>query len=100
MVGGRSMAEDSLIPRTLLFGNPNRFQARLSPDGKRLSWLAPRDGVLNVWLASVDDLHSAEPLSRVTNRPIVWQDWSYDARNILYMDDENGDENLRIFAVD
>ena len=38
-----------LIPRDALFGNPTRTQARLSPDGKFISWIAPRDGVLNVW---------------------------------------------------
>src|SRR6266567_7668040 len=38
-----------LIPRKLLFDNPERTQARLSPNGVYLSWLAPKDGVLNVW---------------------------------------------------
>jgi len=38
----------SLIPRAALFGNPSRFQARVSPDGEWLTWLAPFEGVLNV----------------------------------------------------
>jgi dipeptidyl aminopeptidase/acylaminoacyl peptidase len=89
-----------IIPRALLFGNPSRVQAKLSPDGQWLTWLAATEGVLNVWLAPIDDLQSAEPLTRVTKRPIVWQDWAYDGRNVLFMNDENGDENWRIFAVD
>src|SRR6516165_9813837 len=40
-----------LIPRELLFGNPDRAAARMSHDGKWLSWLAPVDGVLNIWVA-------------------------------------------------
>ena len=39
-----------VIPRAKLFGNPTRAQGRISPDGRWLSWLAPRDGVLNIWL--------------------------------------------------
>ncbi len=40
-----------LIPREVLFGNPDRASAQISPDGAHLAWLAPRDGVLNVWVA-------------------------------------------------
>ena len=43
-----------LIPRQVLFGNPERVAPRLSPDGSRLAWIAPDNGVLNVWLAPVD----------------------------------------------
>ena len=48
--------ETALIPRDVLFGNPQRAQARLSPDGKYLSFLAPVDGVLNVWVGPADDI--------------------------------------------
>jgi hypothetical protein len=41
----------ALIPRDSLFGNPERANVRISPDGKSLSWVAPVDGVLNVWVA-------------------------------------------------
>jgi dipeptidyl aminopeptidase/acylaminoacyl peptidase len=94
------MVQPPLIPRAHLFGNPSRLQARLSPDGQWLTWLAPRDGVLNVWLAPASDLRAAEPLTRVGKRPIVWQDWACDGRTILFVNDEDGDENWRIFAVD
>ena len=42
-----------LIPRSVLFGNPERTSPQLSPDGTRLTWIAPLDGVLNVWVAPV-----------------------------------------------
>ena len=45
-----------LIPRVALFGNPSRHQARISPDGEWLTWLAPFEGVLNVWLAPAEDV--------------------------------------------
>ena len=40
-----------LIDRSLLFGNPSRFQGRLSPDGKHMSFRAPLNGVMNIWVA-------------------------------------------------
>jgi acylaminoacyl-peptidase len=89
-----------LIPRAVLFGNPQRFQPRLSPDGQWLTWLAPFEGVLNVWLAPAERIADAQPLTRRKGRPINWQDWSWDGRHILFTSDHDGDENWCIFAVD
>jgi acylaminoacyl-peptidase len=89
-----------LIPRAVLFGNPERFQPRLSPDGQWLTWLAPFEGVLNIWLAPADHIADAQPLTRRTGRPIAWQDWSWDGRHVLFMSDQDGDENWCIFSVD
>jgi acylaminoacyl-peptidase len=83
-----------------LFGNPSRFQARLSPDGEWLTWLAPFEGVLNVWLAPADDIGAAAPLTRRAGRPIAWQDWAFDGEHIVFITDENGDENWHLFAVE
>ncbi len=44
-----------LIPREVLFGNPERVSPGISPDGTRLAWIAPHDGVLNVWVAPIGD---------------------------------------------
>ena len=30
-----------LIPRKVLFGNPERISPHISPDGTRLAWIAP-----------------------------------------------------------
>src|SRR3546814_3760067 len=59
-----------LIERARLFGNPSKVQARLSPDGKWISWIAPRDGVLNIWVAPFGDPTNARPLTAETTRPI------------------------------
>ena len=89
-----------LIPRTTLFGNPDRTQVRVSPDGARIAYLAPLDGVLNVWVAPVDDLDAARPVSADTYRGIRFYLWAYNSRHILYIQDKGGDENWRIYAVD
>ena len=88
-----------LIPRKLLFDNPERTQARLSPSGAYLSWLALKDGVLNVWIARHDDLHAAQALTQDTGRGIRLHTWAFTNQHILYMQDQNGDENWHLYAV-
>jgi acylaminoacyl-peptidase len=90
----------SLIPRRVLFGNPTFLDARLSPDGRWLSWLAPVDGVLNLWISPSDRVADGEPVTRTGGRPIAWQEWSPDGRYIMFLKDENGDENFHLFVVD
>ncbi len=89
-----------LIPRKALFGNPDRASVQLSPDGAHISYLAPCDGVLNVWVAPRDDLASAHPVTRDTGRGIRFYGWAYTSRHILYIQDKNGDENWRLYSVD
>ena len=95
-------ASDSipLIPRRVLFGNPDKASARVSPDGTRLSFLAPVEGVLNVWVGATEDSNAAQPVTRDTGRGIHDYFWAYNNRHILYVQDQNGDENWRLFAVD
>ena len=89
-----------LIPRKLLLGNPTRLSPELSPDGRMLAWLAPVDDVMNIWVAPVDALGEARPVTRTSGRPIVWHDWTPDGRWILFLKDVNGDENYNIHIVE
>jgi dipeptidyl aminopeptidase/acylaminoacyl peptidase len=88
-----------LIPRDVLFGNPERAQARLSPDGKYLSFLAPVDGVLNVWVGPADDMTKAKPVTQEKVRPVRSHNWTYDSKHVLYPQDTNGNENFHLFAT-
>jgi dipeptidyl aminopeptidase/acylaminoacyl peptidase len=93
-------SQAGLIPRAALFGNPVRTQARLSPDGKYVSFLAPRDGVMNVWLAPFGKLEAAKAITDDKKRGIRQHFWSADARHVLFLQDEGGDENWRLYGVD
>lgn len=88
-----------LIPRKVLFGNPDKASPQLSYDGKRLAFLAPVKGVLNVWVGSVNDLAAAKPVTKDTYRGIRIYLWAYTNRHILYLQDKAGDENWRIYAT-
>jgi dipeptidyl aminopeptidase/acylaminoacyl peptidase len=89
-----------LIKRTDFFGNPTRTQGRLSPDGRWLSWIAPRDGVLNVWVAPAANPAQAKPLTAEKVRPIRQHFWSPDSSQILFINDKGGDENFLLYGVD
>ena len=89
-----------LIPRDDLFGNPTRAAGKLSPDGKWLSWLAPKDDVLNIWLAPVDSPDNAKAMTEATDRPIRQYMWAPDSKSLLYIQDKGGDENFLLYGVD
>ncbi len=93
-------SDATLIPRAALFGNPVKTQARLSPDGKYVSFLAPKDGFLNVWLAPFGKLGSAKAITSDKKRGIREHLWAHDNRHVLFLQDEGGDENWRVYSVD
>lgn len=93
-------AQTPLIPRQILFGNPDKTQAQISPDGRQLSYLAPLDGVLNVWVGPSDAPEQARPVTKDTQRGIREHFWAYTNQHVLYMQDKGGDENWRVYCVD
>ncbi len=101
--GGETMQNSGaagLIPRKKLFGNPTRAQAQISPDGQWLSWLAPKDGVLNIWIApAAGDLEAARVVTDDRKRGIRFHGWALDSAHVLYMQDEGGTEEWHIYAV-
>jgi dipeptidyl aminopeptidase/acylaminoacyl peptidase len=94
-----------LIPRSVLFGNPERTSPRMSHDGSQLGWIAPRDGVLNVWVAPIGesdgvDWAAARAVTDDTDRGVRVFGWAWDGRHLLYVQDVGGDENWRLYDVD
>src|SRR2546423_14369235 len=88
-----------LIPRRVLFGNPDRVQARISPDGTWLAWIAPVNDVLNVWVGPAEG-GEGKPVTDDRDRGIRAFMWAHDNRHILYPQDKGGDENWRTYGVD
>lgn len=95
-----SMTARDLIPRELLFGNPTKTQARISPQGTHLSFIAPVEGVMNVWVAPVDDLAGAKPVTSDRGRGISRHYWAANNTHILYLQDRGGDENWRLYSIE
>jgi dipeptidyl aminopeptidase/acylaminoacyl peptidase len=88
-----------LIPRKILFGNPEKAAPQISPDGKRLAYLAPdKKDVLQVWVQTVgkDD---ARQVTQDKKRGIRVHQWTYAPDTLLYLQDNDGDENFHVYAV-
>ena len=88
-----------LIPRATLFGNPDRAAVQISPDGSMIGYVAPLDGVLNVFVGPLDDPDAATPVTDSTDRPVVNWSFAYDNEHVLYAQDVGGDENDTVFSV-
>ena len=88
-----------MVPREVLFGNPDKAGPQISPDGVHLAYRAPdTNNVLNVWVRTIGQ----------TNDHIVTADkkrgiriffWQQDSQSIIYMQDADGDENWHLYQT-
>lgn len=86
-----------LIPRTILFGNPEKFHARISPDGFRVAYLAPSNGILNVWVKTLgkNDDHAVTQSTKHGIRGFTWAN----NKHILFTHDSSGNEIDHIYQT-
>jgi len=93
-------AEVPLVPRALLFGNPEKAGPQISPDGTRLAYRAPSaTGVLNVWVRTIGKQDDVQ-VTNDTHRGIRNHFWAEDGRHLFYLQDIGGDENFHVYSVD
>jgi Tol biopolymer transport system component len=89
-----------LIDREILFGNPEIARAQISPDGKFIAFLKPYKDTLNIWVKRADEpFANARLLTNEPKRPIRSFFWSRDGKFILFVNDQGGNENLNLYAV-
>ena len=90
----------SLIARHLFFVRADYASVQLSPDGTRIAYLAPANGILNVFVAPVSAPQKGRQVTRVTDRDVSFRiEWAYDNRHIVFFRDRDGDENWRASSV-
>ena len=90
--------EVKLIPREIIFGNPEKTMARISPDGLMLAYLAPVNDVLNMWVRTIGE-EDDRPVTRDDNRGIQRYFWAGDSKHVMYLQDAGGNENWRLYGV-
>jgi dipeptidyl aminopeptidase/acylaminoacyl peptidase len=92
------VVDKDLIPRKIIFGNLKKAAIRISPDGKKLSYIAPVKGVFNVWVQTIgkDD---AKVVTNDTYRGIRSYFWSYDSNSLFYAQDKGGNEDFHVYQV-
>ena len=90
--------EVKLIPREVVFGNPEKADPQISPDGAMLAYLAPVENVLNVWVRTIG-AEDDKPVTKDDNRGIRRYFWAADSKHIMYLQDVGGNENFRLYGV-
>lgn len=88
-----------LIPREKFFDNPEKAGAQISPDAARLAYLAPEGGKLNVFVRTFGK-QDDRAVTHDHQRGLRSYFWSRDGKRILYAQDQGGNENFHIYAVD
>src|SRR5262245_53014371 len=91
--------QSGLIPRRVLFDNPDKAGPQISHDGKHLRFLAPVEGILNVWVGPIDKPEEAKPVTKDTKRGIRIYFWAHTNDRILYLQDAGGDEDWHVYSV-
>ena len=92
--GGHSVRE---IPLEEFFRNSESSSYDISPDGRYLSYLAPYESRMNIFVRGVD-ADSATRITSETDRDIAGYFWANDDR-LLYLKDTGGDENYQLYGI-
>ena len=98
--GAHAGADVPLISREVLFGNPDRSSVQISPDGAKISYLAPVEGVMNVWVAPIENPGAARPVTSDRVRGVRNYFWPHTNDAIVCLQDVGGDENWQLFITD
>ncbi len=97
----KSTGAPPIIDRELIFGNPEIAGAQISPNGQYIAFLKPWKDTRNVYVKSVSEPFSAaHQLTAETKRPVPGFFWTRDSKYILYVKDNDGDENFNVYSVD
>lgn len=97
---GKPATQTPLLDREMFFGDPEISGAQLSPDGKFMAFVKPFKGTRNIWVKKTDEpFNAAKPVTDDQKRPVTSYFWSRDGKFILFVQDQGGDENYNVYAV-
>jgi dipeptidyl aminopeptidase/acylaminoacyl peptidase len=94
-------SQADLVARRIFFDDPDYDSVKVSPDGQHLAYLAPLDGVRNLWVAPLAEPKAARPVTRAADRDLnSYFRWAYTNRHLVFFQERDGDENWRASSVD
>jgi dipeptidyl aminopeptidase/acylaminoacyl peptidase len=84
-----------LIPRAIILEESERGNPVLSPGGKEIAYIAPYNGVGNIWLKTVGK-NDDRVVTHDAKDGIEYCFWQADGEHVLYYQDQSGDENRHL----
>ncbi|MEP7156921.1 MAG: S9 family peptidase [Betaproteobacteria bacterium] len=94
--GAQANAPAKAIPMRDFFKNAQEAGHQISPDGKYISWVAPHERRMNVFVKPLTG-GEAKRVTAETARDISGYFWK--GERILYVKDFGGDENFHVVSV-
>src|SRR5437762_175154 len=91
---GVALAQNApqLVPRRTYFLQSDYTSVRVSPDGEQIAYVAPANGVRNLFVAPAADPLAGRQVTRVTDRDIgTWYAWVYNNRHLVFFQERDGD---------
>lgn len=87
-----------VIPLRDFFRNPEGASYQVSPGGDYISWLAPWENRLNIFVQPADASSEPRRLTEAVERDLAGYFWSAPDQ-LIYLQDDGGDENFHLYAV-
>jgi dipeptidyl aminopeptidase/acylaminoacyl peptidase len=84
-----------LIPRAIILEESERGNPVLSPSGREIAYIAPSNGVGNIWLKTVGKSDD-RVVTQDAKDGIEYCFWQADGEHVLYYQDQSGDENRHL----
>ena len=91
------MHQTSRIPLEDFFRNPEKSNFQISPAGNYVSFLAPFQGRMNIFVRDMEG-GEASRITSVTDRDLAGYGWVNNER-LLYLRDDGGDENFYLLGI-
>ncbi len=96
---GYSTEPAPLIPQEILFNFPQRTKPKISPDGRKLAYLAPANGILRIWMRTLGQNNDQVLTSNENSPNFLGFYWQADSENLLYYSDHDGDEKAHLYQT-
>src|SRR3954454_2835877 len=83
---GFAQTAPDLVARKIFFDNSDYGSVQISPDGRTLSWLAPVNGVRNLFVAPREDPAAARAVTFATDRNLSsYYRWAHTNRHLVFL---------------
>jgi dipeptidyl aminopeptidase/acylaminoacyl peptidase len=86
------------IPLEDFFKKPDKSSYQISPEGGFYAFMAPVDARMNVFIQKIGTVE-AQQITFETERDVAGYLWANEGR-LLFLKDNAGDENFKLFGVD
>jgi len=92
---------DAFPLHDFLLSADSNYSYKVSPDGKKLAWLAVNDGRITIFFKTIGQSQTDfGVIDSHSKRRIYGISWLPDSQRMLYHQDQFGNENHHVFLVD